>query len=103
MQWQRNTKKAFATCLHSCNKPRSYPFVNESKNFVMVKIKPRFKYDKTQIEKLFRQLQKGKNRFISKQWSKWKSLEKFLSHRISKIMKLNELGCRLFFVSSRAI
>lgn len=60
MQWQRNTKKAFATCLHSCNKPRSYPFVNESKTLYMVKIKPRFKYDKSPIEKLFRQWRKEK-------------------------------------------
>lgn len=103
MQWQRNTKKAFATCLHSCNKPHSSPFVNESKNFVMVKVKPRFKHDKSQIEKIISAIGKRKKRFISKQWSKWKSREKSLSHRISKIMKLNELGCRLFFVSSQAI
>ncbi len=60
MQWQRNTKKAFATCLHSCNKPHSYPFVNESKNFVMVNIKPRFKHDKPQIEKIISAIGKRK-------------------------------------------
>ena len=103
MQWQRNTKKAFATCLHSCNKPHFSPFVNESKTLYMVKIKPRFKHDKSQIEKNYFGNWKKKNRFIFKQWSKWKSREKSLSHRISKIMKLNELGCRLFFVSSRTI
>lgn len=66
MQWQRNTKKAFATCLHSCNKPHSSPFVNKSKTLYMVKIKPRFKHDKPQIEKkLFRQLEKEKNALFS--------------------------------------
>lgn len=65
MQWQRNTKKAFATCLHSCNKPLSSPFVNESKTLYMVKIKPRFKHDKSQIEKIISAIGKRKTALFS--------------------------------------